>query len=265
MSEDKNKTYDFEIENFTEEDLYEEELTAEEIVKLKKRMIKTVRLLKNLNKELNIDMDLEDALKIRKELGEESEVIEHGVINALLLRKIVLDAIDIEVKKQNLEIIDELFVPTQIAIPGRVDTVMLHGCTYFYKMYLTNNSLIVYSLSDKYQVIKKKTFQFNELHSVGKAIKSKRLWSKGLAVFANTYNGNQSFIEPHDRTTMYLNHTKKEYKEQVLRFLDKLSEVGKISIVTEERLDKTDYLTIASYIMLFIFFICIIGKIVFKF
>lgn len=256
--------YDFEIENFTEEDLHGEDLTTEEIIKLKKKMLKTIKLLKNSNKELNIDISLEDVLKIRKELGENSEVIEYGVVNALLLRKIVLDAIEREVKKQGLEIIDELFVPTQIAVPGRVDTVMMNGCPYFYKMYLTDHSLIVYSLSDKYQVIKKRILQFEELYSIGKEIKSNGVWGKGLAVFANTFNGDQSFIEPEDRTTMYLNHTKKEYKEDVLRFLDKLSEVGKVNVVTNPRLDKTDYITIASYVMLFALYIFIVIKAVFK-
>lgn len=265
MKDDKNETYDFEIENFTEEDLYGDDLTTEDIIKSKKKTLKTIELIKHLNKELNIDISLEEALRIRKELGEKSEVIEYGVVNALLLRKIVLDAIDREVKKQGLEIIDELFVPTQIAVPGRVDTVMMNGCAYFYKMYLTNNSLIVYSLSDKYQVIKKRILKFDELHSIGKAIKSNAFLGKGLAIFANTTNGDQSFIEPDDRTTMYLNHTKKEYREDVLRFLDKLSEVSDVKIKTDGRKDTSDYIAIGFNIVLLIAFLFIVSKFVFNF
>lgn len=261
MKNNKEKMYDFEIESFTEADLYEEQLTTKEIMKLKKDMFKTINLIKNLNKELNIDIDLEDSLKIRKELGKENEVIEYGVKNAKLLKKIVLDAIDKEVKDKGVKIIDEVFVPTQIAISGRVDTVMLHGCPYFYKMYLTNNRLIVYSLSDKYKVLKKRVIKFDELNSIGKAVKSNKWWSKGLSVYANTYSGNQSYIEPQDRSTMYLNHTDTKYKEDTLRFLDKLSEVGGVKINKDLRMDITDYIGMAGYIALFLLLIGIVAKI----
>lgn len=264
MKNNKEKMYDFEIENFTEEDLYDITLSNKEIMKLKKDMTKTIKLIKNLNKELNIDIDLEDALKIRKELGEENEVIEYGVKNSKLLKKIVLDAIDKEVKSKGIEIIDEVFVPTQIAIPGRVDTIMLHGCPYFYKMYLTNNRLIVYSLSDKYQVIKKRVFKFGELNSIGKAVKSKKWWGKGLSVYANTYDGNQSFIEPQDRSTMYLNHTDVKYKEDTLRFLDKLSEIGGVKVNKDLRMDITDYIGMIGYTLLFFLFMGIVVKIALK-
>ncbi len=250
MKDNKDKIYDFEIEDFTEEDLYGEGLSEKEIMKTKKNMVKILKLIKDLNKELNIEIDLEDILKIRKELGEESEVIEYGVRNARLLKKIVLDAIDKEVKNQDIEIIDELFIPTQIAIPGRVDTVALHGCTYFYKMYLTNHNLIIYSLSDKYELIKKRSLNFDELQSIGKAPRNKG-FAKGLGVFANTYDGNQSFIEPKDRTTMYINHTEEKYKEEVIRFLDKLSEVSEVRIITEFRWDVTDYFALVFNIVCF--------------
>lgn len=76
---------------------------------------------------------------------------------------------------------------------------------YFYKMYLTKDNLIVYSLDDKYKIIRKRILKFDEIYSIGRAPKYKG-WAKGLAVFANTYDGEMSYIESVDRTTIYLNH-----------------------------------------------------------
>ena len=253
MKQRKNNVNEFEIESFTEDDLYSENLSQKQIEKTKKNISKIINLLKDFNKELDIDVKLEDVLKIKKELGDESEKIEFGVKNAPLLRKIVLDAIDKSIKKDKIEIIDEIFITSQIAIPGRVDTVALHDSTYFYKMYLTKNNLIVYSLNDKYKIITKKVLKFDEIHSIGKAPKYKG-WAKGLAVFANTFDGEMSYIEPKDRTTIYLNHQYIKYEEDVFRFLEKLSEVSGVNIVCKDRLDITDYIGIGFFILFIVIF-----------
>ncbi|MGL4911500.1 MAG: hypothetical protein ACRC3Y_03630 [Romboutsia sp.] len=244
---EKNKN-EFEIESFTEDDLFDGNLSKKQIEKTKKTLSKTINLLKELNSQLDIDVTLEDVLKLKRELGEDFEKIEFGVKYAPVLRKIVLDAIDKDIKKNNIEVIDQLFVTSQIAIPGRVDTVALHDAAYFYKMYLTKDNLISYSLNDKYKIISKRIFKFDEIRSIGKAPQYKG-WAKGLAVFADTFDGKMSYIEPNDRTTIYLNHQYIQYEEHTFRFLDKLSEVGKIKIVCKDRLDQSDYIGIVGFIL----------------
>ncbi len=236
-----NKKYDykFEIEEYTEADLFEDGLDKNQKEKIKKRMSMLLEELKEANSKFNINVSLSEVLKIKKYLGESGDISEHGIKNSNVLKYIILKVIDKDMESLKNEIVDELFVPSFISMPGVNTSYINHGASYFFKLYLTKDKLIYYGITENFKIVNKKIIDVKEVKSIGKAIENRR-WSKGLAWGVNTTSGYMSFIETNDKNIIYLNHLKNKYRKSVIRFLSSLERITGIKAVKKSPLTYED-------------------------
>ncbi|MDU1538027.1 MAG: hypothetical protein E6902_00275 [Paeniclostridium sordellii] len=236
-----NKKYDykFEIEEYTEDDLFEDGLDKNQKEKIKKRMSMLLEELKEANSKFNINISLSEVLKIKKYLGESGDISEHGIKNSNVLKYIILKVIDKDMESLKNEIVDELFVPSFISMPGVNTSYINHGASYFFKLYLTKDKLIYYGITENFKIVNKKIIEVKEVKSIGKAIENRR-WSKGLAWGVNTTSGYMSFIETNDKNIIYLNHLKNKYRKSVIRFLSSLERITGIKAVKKSPLTYED-------------------------
>jgi hypothetical protein len=244
----KKDDYKFEIEEYTEEDLFESGMNEKQKEKLKRRMTILLEELKKANSKFNIDISLDDILKIKKNLDKNGDISEHGIKNSSVLKYIILKAIDKDMENLKDEIIDELFVPSFISMPGVNTSYINYDASYFFKLYLTKDNLIYYGISDRFKIVKKKMINLKDIKSVGKAVKNRR-WSKGLAWGANTTSGYMSFIETNEKNIIYLNHLKSKYRKSVFSFLENLESLTGLKAVTKAPLTIEDKFVLGAEIV----------------
>lgn len=253
-NKNKKENLKFKIEEFTEADLFEEGLTEKQKEKTKKRMGKMLDELKEANEKLDIDITLEEMIAIKQNLGELGNEHEHGIQNVNVLKYIVLKAIDKNMKKIDVEIIDELFIPNFISLPGVNTSHVYHGSTFFYKFYLTKDKLIYYGISERYEVLRKRSIDLKDIKVIGKSVKNNNK-SKGLAWGIDTMTGYTSFIEFNNKEVIYLNHLKRKYRKSAERFITNLENTTGIKAVDKASLTTEDKFVVASQIILVIVFI----------
>ncbi|MDU6248639.1 MAG: hypothetical protein E6612_06935, partial [Paeniclostridium sordellii] len=114
----KKDEYNFKIEEYSELDLCQDSMNKEQKEKIKNTTIKIIEEIKYLNSQFKIDVTVEEILSLKNKLGEKSNTSEHGIENSNLLKYIILKTIEKDMENFKSEIIDELFVPSFISLPG---------------------------------------------------------------------------------------------------------------------------------------------------
>lgn len=241
---DENK-YNFEIEEFTEDDLFEEGLDDKKKENIKNRMNTLLKELKEANDEFNIDISLNDMLRIKNAMGKQGDEYEHGIRNANVLKYIILKVIDKDIGYLKDELIDELFVPSFISLPGVNTSYINYGAIYFFKMYLIKDKLIYYGISERFKIVNRKVIDIKNIKTIGKCVKNKK-WSNGLSYGIDTCSGYISFIEVDNGDIIYLNHLKNKYKDSTVRFLENLEEITGIKAIDEASLTKSDIFVLGA-------------------
>lgn len=253
----KKDEYNFKIEEYSELDLCQDSMNKEQKEKIKNKTIKIIEEIKYLNSQFKIDVTLEEILSLKNKLGEKSNTSEHGIENSNLLKYIILKTIEKDMENLKSEIIDELFVPSFISLPGVNTSYINYNAAYFFKMYLTKDKLIYYGISERFKIVSKKTIYINDIKLIGKSIKNKR-YSKGLAYGVDTRSGYMSFIETKDKKIIYLNHLKCKYRKNVERFINSLEEVSGLKSVTKSPLTTEDKFVLGFEVIVFILFIILV-------
>lgn len=253
----KEDDYNFKIEEFNEDDLFEAGLDSKQKEKIKKRMAMLLKELKESNRKFDIDITLEDILKIKTEMGKYGDEYEHGIKNSNVLKYITLNVIDKDIKQLKSEVIDELFVPSFISLPGVNTSYINNGASYFFKLYLTKDKLIYYGISERFKIVSRKVIDIKSIKSIGKSVKNTKL-SKGLAWGVDTKSGYMSFIEFNNREIIYLNHLKSKYRKDVDRFLSNLEEVTGIKAVNKAPVTIEDKFTLIWQVLLFLFLVFLV-------
>lgn len=252
----KSNDYKFEIEEFTEDDLSKDILDKQQLEKTKKKMEVLLKELKEANDKYNIDISLNEIMSLKESLGTSGDKVEHGIKNANILKYIILKTIKIDMEPLKDEIIDEVFVPSFISMPGVNTSYINYDATFFFKLYLTKDKLIYYCISDRFKITNKKIIDVKNIKTIGKAVKN-RSWSRGLAWGVNTTSGYTSFIETYDKNTIYLNHLKYRYKESTVRFVSNVEKVTGIKAITKAKLTNEDKFVLIMEIIIALIFIMI--------
>ncbi|MBW4873153.1 MAG: hypothetical protein KZY55_03755, partial [Paeniclostridium sp.] len=133
----KKDEYNFKIEEYSELDLCQDSMNKEQKEKIKNKTIKIIEEIKYLNSQFKIDVTVEEIVSLKNKLGEKSNTSEHGIKNSNLLKYIILKTIEKDMENLKNEIIDELFVPSFISLPGVNTSYINYNAAYFFKMYLT--------------------------------------------------------------------------------------------------------------------------------
>ncbi|MEG1009807.1 MAG: hypothetical protein RSF67_08380 [Clostridia bacterium] len=253
----KKGSYKFKIEEYTEADLFEEGLSEKQKEKTKARMTMLLKELKDSTSKFDINISLNDMLKIKNQLGEKGDTFEHGIKNSNVLKYIILKVIDKDMEHIKDEVIDELFVPSLISMPGVNTSYINYGASYFFKIYLTKNSLICYGITERFKIANKKTIDLKNIKTIGKSV-TNRKWSKGLAYGVNTTSGYTSFIETYDKNIIYLNHLKSKYRKNTIRFISNLEKATGIKAVTKAPLTSEDKFVLGVEIFILIMVLAVV-------
>ena len=102
------KYYDL-IEEFDENKLPDVNINEEEINRVKNKVIGVINRLQNENKNIKLDINLEDALKIKEKLGDNADKAIFGVESAGLMRALILKSVREKEGLDKEDIVDELF------------------------------------------------------------------------------------------------------------------------------------------------------------
>lgn len=205
---DKEKNYLDSIEEFDETTLPEVNINQAEIDRVRKKVFGIIEGLKNKNKKLGFNIKLEDALKIKNELGNNADKAIYGVESAGLMRAIMLKTIKEKEELTAEDIVDELLI--DVPAPNH-----WRGAAICYQLYLTKNKVIIYSFDSQYKVFSSYNLNFNEVKAAGEAGEAKCMM-----------NSDEQIIELVNNTTIFLYPDYGGKKKQLLHFMKSLRESG---------------------------------------
>ncbi|MGL5087312.1 MAG: hypothetical protein ACRC68_16620 [Clostridium sp.] len=119
---------------------------------------------KQLN-EIGIEATESDILKIIDEIGDEPYLIsQNGISNYKIIQKFVINKYNEKVKALDTEIIDSLFVKNGV---GNVASAPYsYGAIVYYALYLTTETLEVYSLMLSYKEAEHHSYKLKDIVSV---------------------------------------------------------------------------------------------------
>ncbi|MGL5507675.1 MAG: hypothetical protein ACRDB0_07225, partial [Paraclostridium sp.] len=147
-----------------------------------------------------------------------------------------------------------LFIPNFVSLPGVNTSHIYHGSTFFYKLYLTKDKLIYYGISERYEVLRKRSIDLKDIKVIGKSVKNDKR-SKGLAWGIDTMTGYMSFIEMNNKEIIYLNHLKRKYRKSAERFITNLENTTGLKATDKASLTTEDKFVVATQVILAIVFI----------
>ncbi|MGL4570433.1 MAG: hypothetical protein ACRCVJ_05165 [Clostridium sp.] len=202
-----NKDYFDKIEEFDEADLPNVEMNVEEVKRVKESVIKIVKSLKDRNKNLDFNITLEGALKLKNELGNNADKAIYGTKCALLMRSIMLKTIEEEEGLKKEDIVDELF--RNVHAP-----TWWWGAAVCYKLFLTKEKLIIYSFDSHYKVFSNYKVSIGEVIEAGRAGKEKCIMDE-----------DEQIIVLKD-TKIVLSPDYGGSKDDLLRFMESLRNMG---------------------------------------
>ncbi len=200
------KYYDL-IEEFDENKLPDVNINEEEINRVKNKVIGVINSLQNENKNIKLDINLEDALKIKEKLGDNADKAIFGVESAGLMRALILKSVREKEGLDKEDIVDELF--RNVHAPN-----WWRGAAVCYKFFLTKDKLIIYSFDSHYKIFSHYKLNIEEIKGAGLVGKAK----------CHMHEDEQIIILPN--TTIYLDPNYGGNKEDLLRFMDSLKKIG---------------------------------------
>lgn len=151
-----------EIKNMTINDLPDIKLSDADKEKAKKKLFSSIEALKDRNKELNIDITLDEVLDIKDSLGNVGDKNANGVKYGHVIREVALQAADNEVYKSNT-VIQEVLANNAYATSN---LGWMEGGAIAFKIYLTKTKLIIYSFTEFYKLIEKKEYNLSEIKGI---------------------------------------------------------------------------------------------------
>lgn len=196
------------IEEFDECELPNVEITENEKREIMNKVDYAIESLKNGNKEMDFNISVDDAMKIKEKLGDKVDNYIYGRKHALLMREIMIKTIEEEegINEENIK--EQLLV----YIPA---SYWWRGGAICYKMYLINeNRLIIYSFDSGYNVFSKYNIPVEEIKCAGEAGKAKK----------NMYDNEQVIF--FKDTKIHLDPDYGHNKEEILNFIEALRKVG---------------------------------------
>lgn len=122
------------------------------------------KIIKQL-KEIGIEATEGEILKVVEEVGDEPYLTsQNGVSNYKIIQKFVIDKYNEKTKSMDNEVIDSIFVKNGI---GNMATMLYsQGSTVYYAMYLTKESLEVYSLMLSYKEAEHHSYKIKDIIGV---------------------------------------------------------------------------------------------------
>lgn len=202
----KNDYFDL-IEEFDENKLPDVEINDEEMNRVKVKVINIIEKLRKQNDKIELNINLEEALKVKEKLGDNAEKAIFGVESAVLMRSIVLKMVREKENLKDEDIIDELFI--NVHAPN-----WWRGAAVCYKFFLTKDKLIIYSFDSHYKIFSHYRLNINEIKCAGTAGKAKCHMHEDeeIIVLSNA--------------TIYLDPNYGGRSSDLLRFMNSLKEVG---------------------------------------
>lgn len=169
------KNYIEDFENFELPDL---ELEKEDISNIKKVVIREgilrdIRKLIKYNTKIKIDFTEDEVLKIYKEIENSNISKDRGSKERIFLRTLVMKTLDKEVLEKNKSIIKTALIynPNSMKIP------YWFRDKYYTKLYLTENKIIKYEITNSFDVLNKEEILLNDIKYVGKKDDGRVMWT----------------------------------------------------------------------------------------
>lgn len=204
---DKDKLFLDNIEEFDEDKLPDIDINEEELNRVKENIFSVIDKLKNKNKSLDFKISLEDALKIKNELGANSNRPIYYNKDAMLMRAIMIKTIKEKENLKDCDIISELCRP--------IDSCSWWwGAPVCYQLFITKDKLIIYSFDSQYKIINSFKTPFNEIKEAGQAGKNKKI----------LFDDEEIIVLP--ETTIHLNPNYGGKKEDLFKFMEALRAQG---------------------------------------
>ncbi|MGL5616702.1 MAG: hypothetical protein ACRDD2_10825 [Sarcina sp.] len=149
-------------------DLPEEELTKEELEKIKKKTKSILKDYKNaVSKIKGNQLDIES---LNKEDIEDykNEVYIHLAKNTVVLKKLVLEAIDKEINLKGEITYKDLLRPSAMSAETGYWT---YGCPFYFYTVFSTEEIIIYKLDNHFRVIESKKYKITDIEDYRVGIK----------------------------------------------------------------------------------------------
>ncbi|MGL4106900.1 hypothetical protein [Clostridium sp. LP20] len=216
-----------------------EQLSKKDKEILKSNLSKTLKEYNKLPSSIQLSIDDDTEIKFENEM-KDSEVI----------RKLVLDELDKDCPLNKDDIIyDTIFLAGKDMAANYSSFYWSAGGTYYYKLYVSKNEIIIYSLDNFYRVISSKRISISQLDFVGisnKDIDGLKLTQENLIMKVKADTNAQSSV-------YYFIPEKNSTNDELLKFNNLLVSNGVRNFIP----NKLSAVAIITYI--FMLFVIIFG------
>lgn len=157
----------YELIDFDEKSLPDVNLNENQKTKIKNSLNYTLNKFHLFNPNIKIDISQLKTDEIQTLLDSSKYKNKHGIKNANLLKRFVLEAIEKDINLNSKDILYKKFLQAGAGSEySGPPTFLKYRGTFYYQLYIINDGLIIYSLDDYFRVINKNIIKINEIKSV---------------------------------------------------------------------------------------------------